>query len=729
MIRVYEKEQARERRGVSDRPPQATGSDQRFGSGEPGADGAVLTAPPKTLPDQVSGTAAAKAARPASADETKVRAFIDPPMRALPDPLPDPPTDTDAVWIEPNQLGPGRIIKVGSVLGHRYRLEYELGEGGMGVVYRALDQEVKGEVFAIKVLKPEIREHPESLKMLREEVRATRALRHPNIVGVYSLNSDPGGVYMLMEYLEGKPVSSLIDEEFGRGMPLMRALPLIHDVGEALAYAHDHNVIHSDLKPSNVFVTMSGRAKLLDFGIARAVRSRVGQFDAGSLGALTPAYASLEMHQGLPPDQRDDVYAFACVIYEMLSGKHPYNRMSAVDARAANLQPAPIAALSSAQNRALVRALAFERSARTASVETLLAGLEGGSRRGSRPAPLPVNAIAAGVAVCAVAGVIAWLALRSPAHHEAPPPVAATSPAVQDSPRAPTATKPVDQPTPPPARSAAEKPAHAPTDTVSAAVKPPVVVKPPAETKPPVEVKTPVETAKPPIVAASPPSPHNPAAAGALKEAIAREEREAAARANNGIPAGAASNLAARGAQTGPPVSTAAPTATAPVATAPVAAAAVTAAAVTAAVAPAAAGAAASIPSAPTADSGAVAANATAPAAAAAIPPGHPGDMNHPPIGKKLPQLTPTADLDELCPYPKEAAANVETGTVSVMVYVAPDGRPANTQLEQPSGSTILDQATLNCIKDHGTFAPKMVGSHAVGYWGRVTMGWGVNLN
>jgi TonB family protein len=253
-----------------------------------------------------------------------------------------------------------------------------LGEGGMGVVFLAVDQEVRGEMFAIKVLRPEVRANPESLRLLREEVRRTRALRHPNIVGVYSLNSDPSGVYMLMEYLDGKSLKNVLDDEFGRGMPLIRAWPMIYDVGAALAYAHDHNVVHSDIKPSNIIITSSSSCKLLDFGIARADRNRTTTIrDATQIGALTPAYACCEMFEGRAPDQSDDVYAFACVIYEMLTGRHPYGRVNAVDARTRKLQPPPIKLLTNRQNAALARALEFDRERRTASVEILLEGLKG----------------------------------------------------------------------------------------------------------------------------------------------------------------------------------------------------------------------------------------------------------------------------------------------------------------------------------------------------------------
>jgi formylglycine-generating enzyme required for sulfatase activity len=229
-------------------------------------------------------------------------------------------------------------------------------------------------------------------------------LQHPNIVGVYSLNSDRGEVYMLMEYLEGKTLDTLLQEDFGRGMPWDRAWPLIQDVCAALAYAHDHNVIHSDLKPANVFITTAGRAKLLDFGIARAARGRRSSIDPGAMGALTPAYASSEMLQGLAPDERDDVYGLGCVIYEMLSGKHPFDGRSSLEAREARMVPPLLDPLDRTQNASLAQALAFDRPARIASVESLLAGLKVRTR--SRSGLLiGLGALAAGT----TAALLGWM--------------------------------------------------------------------------------------------------------------------------------------------------------------------------------------------------------------------------------------------------------------------------------------------------------------------------------
>nr|UXE45296.1 serine/threonine-protein kinase PknD [uncultured bacterium] len=293
-------------------------------------------------------------------------------------------------------------LAVGELLGGRYRIERELGEGGMGVVYLAADEQVHGERFAIKVLKEELR--PEALALLREEVRKTRKLSHPNIVDVHSVNVDGQKLYVLMEYLEGKSLDRLLDEEFGRGMPFSHAWPIIEDVGAALGNAHDHNVIHSDLKPANVFLTTSGRTKLLDFGIARVSRGPLLHASSGPR-ALTPGYASCEMLEGKEADRRDDIYSFACVIYEMLCGERPFGELTALEAREAGTRVPPVQGLSREQNAALAQALRFDRDGRTASVEKLLVGLAERRPR-SRPRVLLGPVV---IAVVAVMGLTYWV--------------------------------------------------------------------------------------------------------------------------------------------------------------------------------------------------------------------------------------------------------------------------------------------------------------------------------
>ncbi|MGO9989308.1 MAG: serine/threonine-protein kinase [Steroidobacteraceae bacterium] len=273
----------------------------------------------------------------------------------------------------------------GMVLKGKYRLDQRVGEGGMGIVFRATDLDCLGlgtnEPVAVKVLKPEFRTRPDALLALNEEVRKGRVLASAHIVAAYSFNRDDHQIFMTMEFVEGKPLDMLLEEEFASGMRFERALPIIQDMVGALAEAHRHGIIHSDFKPSNVIVPAGGGAKVLDFGIARAVRgTRPGRYDAGKLGGLSVAYASLEMwDSNSQPDVRDDIYALGCVIYEMLAGRHPFGRKSAVEAHECEFEYRPIAALSRSQNRALNEALAFDRHKRTQTVEAILEGLKSGA--------------------------------------------------------------------------------------------------------------------------------------------------------------------------------------------------------------------------------------------------------------------------------------------------------------------------------------------------------------
>jgi eukaryotic-like serine/threonine-protein kinase len=325
--------------------------------------------------------------KPSSTEVSPPGAEVDPQLSACAQE--DPPPENLA-GTRPSRRRTGALsgtarLAIGQLLGGRYRIERELAEGGMGVVYLATDEQVAGEKFAIKVLKED--PNPAALALLREEVRKTRKLSHPNIVDVHSVNVDGQWLYVLMEHLEGKSLDTLLDEEFGRGMAFSHAWPIIEDIAAALGNAHDHNVIHSDLKPANVFVTTSGRTKLLDFGIARVSRGPLLRAAAGSR-ALTPAYASCELLEGKEADRRDDIYSFACVIYEMLCGERPFGALTALEARAAGTRVPPLQKLSRQQNAALAKALAFERAARTGTVESLLAALAADTRPRARPGVL-----------------------------------------------------------------------------------------------------------------------------------------------------------------------------------------------------------------------------------------------------------------------------------------------------------------------------------------------------
>ncbi len=270
------------------------------------------------------------------------------------------------------------IKGVGDVLNDRFVLEERVGTGGMSTVYKALDRrkleaDDRDPYIAVKILNMEFRAHPDSLIALQREAKKCHKLAHPNIVRAYDFDRDGATVFMTMEYLTGHSLAKILRDPGFKGMPFEKALPIIRGMSEALAYAHKNGIVHADFKPANVILTDKCEVKVIDFGIARAFQKQgdseteATRFDPGSLGALTPTYASPEMLEHREPDPRDDVYALACIVYEMLTGRHPFGRRQANEARDGGLA-LQRKTLSRRQWRALKSALQFDRDKRTPSV-------------------------------------------------------------------------------------------------------------------------------------------------------------------------------------------------------------------------------------------------------------------------------------------------------------------------------------------------------------------------
>ncbi|MBN3767804.1 serine/threonine protein kinase [Burkholderia sp. Ac-20365] len=305
---------------------------------------------------------------PAGGEETR--------MQTVPDHLIAPPPAPRTHDVGASSFD--QVKGTGDTLNNRFVLEECLGVGGMGTVYKALDLRKleasdRKPYLAIKVLNTQFRGNPKSLIALQREARKAQVLAHRNIVTVYDFDRDGAIVYLTMEYLSGKPLSQILRTQDFKGMPVQSALPIVRGMAGALAYAHERGFVHCDFKPANVFLTDTGEIKVIDFGIARVFQrpeeeSDATVFDPGSLGALTPAYASPEMLEHLEPDPRDDIYALGCITYELLTGRHPFDRLSATQARAANRQPQRPENLSNRQWRALRAALAFDRKSRTPTV-------------------------------------------------------------------------------------------------------------------------------------------------------------------------------------------------------------------------------------------------------------------------------------------------------------------------------------------------------------------------
>ncbi|PLP96356.1 serine/threonine protein kinase [Cupriavidus pauculus] len=326
---------------------------------------------------------------------------------------------------------------VGDTLNGRFVLEECLGVGGMGTVYKALDLRKleasdRKPYIAIKVLNMQFSGHPKSLIALQREARKAQQLAHRNIVTVYDFDRDGPTVFLTMEYLQGKSLNRVLRSPEFQGLPYVKAMPIIVGMGNALAYAHERGFVHCDFKPANVFLTDRGEVKVIDFGIARGFQQPADDadqtvFDPGSLGGMTPAYASPEMFEHREPDPRDDIYALGCVSYELLTGRHPYNRVAATEARAKNLKLEQPKTLSRGQWKALRQALSLDRATRTPTVKQFLAGLGGEAQSTNIRLPVIAGSVIAGVALAT--GVLVYMWRSHMPSTEGTPPTQAAAPA------------------------------------------------------------------------------------------------------------------------------------------------------------------------------------------------------------------------------------------------------------------------------------------------------------
>src|SRR5579884_3302129 len=237
---------------------------------------------------------------------------------------------------------------IGTTVGS-YEILSLIGKGGMGEVYRARDSKLKREV-AIKTLPDEFSRDPERLARFQREAEALAALSHPNIGSIYHLEETGGSRYLILELIEGDTLAEVLAK---RGaLPLDEALNIAKQICEALEAAHEKGITHRDLKPANIKITPDGKAKLLDFGLARVFEPSANSglsnsptlLSAGSMSGVilgTVAYMSPEQARGRIADKRADVWAFGCVLYEMLSGKQAFEGETVPDVIAHVLEREP----------------------------------------------------------------------------------------------------------------------------------------------------------------------------------------------------------------------------------------------------------------------------------------------------------------------------------------------------------------------------------------------------
>jgi hypothetical protein len=254
------------------------------------------------------------------------------------------------------------------VLCDRYILERLLGSGGTAIVYQARDMASStgtGPNARVAIKLPRADGRDRAGARLRHEFELAQQLSHPSIVRVFELHEDGGSYFMTMELIEGRLLSQII--RAWTMLPRSLANKILRCCALALGHAHAQDVIHGDFKPGNVFVTHGEEVKIVDFGASARTSGSGSRIPAG-----TPAYASPQVLSGETPDRRDDVFSFACVAYELLTGQHPFGHRSSLEAREAGTVPARAWSLSAGQWLALMSALSWDREQRPSNVTELL---------------------------------------------------------------------------------------------------------------------------------------------------------------------------------------------------------------------------------------------------------------------------------------------------------------------------------------------------------------------
>ena len=327
-----------------------------------------------------------------------------------------------------------------------YEILSPLGAGGMGEVYRARDTKLDRDV-AIKVLPESVAAHPETLARFEREAKAVAALSHPNILSIFDFGSHEGIAFAVMELLEGETLR----QKLASGpLPQPKVIEYAAQIARGLAAAHEKGIVHRDLKPENLFVTRDGHVKILDFGLARHVALPTDADDTMSPTLARPteagvilgtvAYMSPEQVQGLPVDHRADIFAFGCVLYELISGRRPFSGTSTVERMHAILHdeppdlPAAVRGSATSLERIVRTCLAKDPRERWQSAGDLARELswlgQEGRRDGVAPGtarPLPMRWLPWTVAVLVAAAAIGFATFKG----KAPGPVPVVRSSIQ----------------------------------------------------------------------------------------------------------------------------------------------------------------------------------------------------------------------------------------------------------------------------------------------------------
>lgn len=269
-----------------------------------------------------------------------------------------------------------------------YKITEQLGHGGMATVWKAYHPPLDRYV-AIKVLHPVFVDDAAFLDRFHKEAKIVARLVHPHIVPVYDFSEEGGMPYLVMRYVEGETLKTILRRGF---LPLRRILEVLRPAGEALAYAHGQGVIHRDIKPSNIMETPEGEIFLTDFGLAKMMEDVDAAFSQDVMVG-TPQYISPEQAKGEELDRGTDIYSLGVVLFEMLSGRVPFegDTVQAI-IRGQIFSPPPrpsrfAPTVSESVERVVLKALAKERGDRYQSVEEMMVALESAAQESALPSP------------------------------------------------------------------------------------------------------------------------------------------------------------------------------------------------------------------------------------------------------------------------------------------------------------------------------------------------------
>ena len=301
----------------------------------------------------------------------------------------------------------GPALSAGMLIKGRYLLESKIGSGGMSDIYRATDTflqraNVSNHTVAIKVLQQQFVHQPEALQLLLQEAHKTQQLSHPNIVRVFDVDCEQQHYFIVMEYLDGESLEQVIKRNKPKGLPLKSAINLLAQIADALKHAHKTGIVHADLKPANIMLNRAGELKVLDFGVSQLLQlnhdiyAAEQQSQTAPLCGYTPAYASPQLLAGNTPCVADDVFSFACLSYELLTSRHPFERLPADKAAAQHKQASKPSHISLLQWRALNKALQFDVSLRNISIAELMQQF---NRRLWQPVMVSAAVLAIGCAI------------------------------------------------------------------------------------------------------------------------------------------------------------------------------------------------------------------------------------------------------------------------------------------------------------------------------------------